>query len=305
MPYKNDDERREYYRNYMRKRRAQDDDEIPEINYFIDITLRFLEQQALILDRLNIMLGLTEIRNTQDSGLTGFVRPDVNPTRHNVNDLRSNDDNIMSGFTENVIPIVNPGVLQDLLNPHVAQDASGPRPLKVEVKEEVNSLNNLSSSLDLNNSSTINSSSRERGRGERKQTTVGDVDDSSVVVNRTKRTPQSRSPAQSIREPVVTKNGFLARIGKCPYEETLGEEVIREIAQKLVKFDEAMGSTGWVRKLLRYAYDEHQVELNEKQIRGAVTKLFKGLEQNKGKISSPSGWARTTFAGLVAEVGDE
>ena len=133
-------------------------------------------------------------------------------------------------------------------------------------------------------------------------------DNNDVVVDEDKRRvlDRARGTISDLTSGSAANVDPAARIqGKCPWEDVVGAAYIGQVAKKLVAYDVDMGSTGWVRKMFRHGYEQTgRPELTNEQIVLAVQKLFRALESNKEKVKSPSGWARSTFVGVVQEVID-
>lgn len=133
-----------------------------------------------------------------------------------------------------------------------------------------------------------------------------DISTTSNVVDEDKKRviDRARGAIVDVKSADASENGSTHRIqGKCPWEEIVGAAYISQVAQKMAPIHVDMGSTGWVRKLLRHGYEQTGgVELSKEQIVLAVQRLFRALEENRDKVKSPSGWARSTFVNIVQEL---
>jgi hypothetical protein len=88
----------------------------------------------------------------------------------------------------------------------------------------------------------------------------------------------------------------------CPYEREIGEDTIREIAQKLAKIDQGMGGVGWVKKLFREAYHVIGRDVSRETLVTSIQSLFRALEKQKDSIRSFTSWAMAAYPGMLSDL---
>jgi hypothetical protein len=82
-----------------------------------------------------------------------------------------------------------------------------------------------------------------------------------------------------------------------PYETLLGQKFLRQIAEDLSRVDESVSSTGFVKSLMRHAYEHVGDAAADKELLiEAVRLLLVAFKTQHGSIKlSASGWLRKTF----------
>lgn len=288
MPNKDPDKHRENSRNSMRRMRERRKAEQGEKGELVEVMREVLSTLRVMQMYMEYAFEIPEDVIAEGEELETEI------TQNNVVPCYS-DDVIPSYSPEaendrnNVVPVIRNNAEGDWNNNGITRNNNG-----------ITENNVIPAQLDHNSARANigNVSSRESiGVSRRRSESNKQHDDNDDT---------TRARVAAIAADLPRANGAQAKkdylFSPCPYEREIGEDTIREIAQKLAKIDQGMGGVGWVKKLFREAYHVIGQEVPRETLVVSIQSLFRALEKQKESIRSFTSWAMAAYPGMLSDV---